>query len=117
MLDRRDRPKCRITNGEDKGYDVNDFIRDCRERKATLHLAQRKDERDSLLDKRTTRHDGYRISLEKRKRIEEVFGWWKSSGCIQQVKVRGVNLVKEVFDLSMSVYNILRMSNIATAPT
>jgi hypothetical protein len=32
------------------------------------------------IDGRTTQHDGYQVSQQKRKRIEEVFGWMKTVG-------------------------------------
>ena len=32
----------------------------------------------SIIDERTTRHPGYVISQQKRKRIEEIFGWLKN---------------------------------------
>ena len=117
MVERRDRPKRRITLAGDKGYDVNDFIEGCRERNVTPHLAIRKDGRNSLIDGRTTRHEGYKISIGKRKLIEEVFGWVKSAACIRQVRLRGVELVSGLFDFAMSAYNIVRMYKIASAPT
>ncbi len=65
--------KHRITVGADKGYDCKDFIDDCRGLAATAHVAQK--DKDSAIDGRTTRHEGYGVSLRVRKRVEEVFGW------------------------------------------
>ena len=62
-------------------------------------------------------HDGYQISLRKRKRIEEVFGWVKSSGCLQQVKVRGIPYVHGLFRFALSAYNLLRIRNLSIVPT
>jgi hypothetical protein len=41
----------------------------------TPHVARNTANRSSAIDRRTTRHPGYRVSQQKRKRIEEVFGW------------------------------------------
>ena len=46
----------------------------------TPHIAQNTSGRRSAIDGRTTRHPGYEISQEKRKRVEEPFGWGKTIG-------------------------------------
>ena len=52
---------------------------------ATPHVAQnQKRPGGSAIDGRTTRHEGYKISQMKRKRIEEVFGWMKTVGLVTQ---------------------------------
>jgi transposase len=117
MISRRTQPTRRVTLGADKGYDVNAFIESCRNLNVTPHIAQRNDKRATLLDKRTTGRAGYQISQRKRKRIEEVFGWLKSAGCIRQVRLRSVPYVSGLFDFAMSAYNILRMRNLSVAPT
>jgi transposase len=48
--------KRRITLGADKGYDTGDFVTSCREMNVTPHVACRQ---HTILDKRTTRHEGY----------------------------------------------------------
>ena len=42
----------------------------------------------SAIDGRTTRHAGYQVSLRKRKRIEEVFGWMKTVGMLRKTRHR-----------------------------
>ncbi|WP_264082173.1 hypothetical protein [Desulfuromonas versatilis] len=37
-------------------------------------------DKGTTIDKRTTRHEGYRISQRVRKRVEEIFGWLKTTG-------------------------------------
>ncbi len=44
----------------------------------TPHIAQNISGRRSAIDARTTRHPGYAVSQQKRKRIEEPFGWGKT---------------------------------------
>jgi hypothetical protein len=61
----------RITLGADKGYDAAAFVADMRALNVTPHIAQNVSGRRSAIDARTTRHPGYVVSQQKRKRIEE----------------------------------------------
>ncbi len=48
------------TLGADEGYDMCDFVRDCRERKVTPHVARNNTHQGgSVIDGRTSRHAGY----------------------------------------------------------
>src|SRR5215469_15395124 len=66
-----------VTLGADKAYDTNEFVAEARKLNATPHVAQNNKRRKSAIDGRTTRHAGYPISQQKRKRVEEIFGWVK----------------------------------------
>ena len=85
----------RITLGADKGYDVTGFVGDLRARRVTPHIAidghlsSTGKPRETAVGARTTRHPGYAVSQRCRKRIEEVFGWIKSSAGLAKVKLRG----------------------------
>jgi hypothetical protein len=58
----------RVTVGADKGYDTRDFVAECRHLNVTPQVAQNvRRPGGSAIDKRTTRHDGYRVSQVKRK--------------------------------------------------
>ena len=81
----------RITIGADKGFDTRDFVDELRERHVTPHIAQNQSGRRSAIDGRTTRHPGYAIGLRIRKRIEEVFGWVKSSAGQAKTRFRGLS--------------------------
>ena len=70
----------RLTVGADKGFDTVDFVADMRDFNVTPHVAQNTTNRLSAIDHRTTRHRGYEISQQKRKRVEEPFGWGKTIG-------------------------------------
>jgi hypothetical protein len=73
------------TVGADKAYDTRDFVRDCRARNVTPHVAHNDERsRGHAIDGRTSRHAGYRISEVSRKRIEEHFGRAKTVGRIRQ---------------------------------
>lgn len=99
----------RITLGADKGYDARDFVAELRERGATPHVAQNQSGRRSAIDGRTTRHPGYAISLRIRKRIEEVFGWTKSSARQGKTRFRGLPRVRFAFTLTVAAYNLVRL--------
>src|SRR6202162_5270932 len=80
-----------VTVGADKGYDTKDFVEEARNLKATPHVAQKK---HSAIDGRTTRHAGYSVSQQKRKRVEEIFGWMKAYGGLRRTLVRGLRRVQ-----------------------
>lgn len=104
MLDRRSAKSRRITLAADKAYDVEAFVGDLRQRKVTPHIAingsvsKTGKVRKTAIDKRTTHHPGYGISLRCRKRIEEVFGWIKAQSGFAKVKVKGRPKVAAVFE-------------------
>ena len=68
----------RATLEADRGYDTRRFIEAMRDPAVTAHVAQNGKNRRSAIDERTTRHDGYAVSQQKRRRVEEVFGWIKT---------------------------------------
>lgn len=100
----------RMTVGADKGYDTKDFVAEAREMNATPHVAQNiHARRSSAIDGRTTRHEGYKISQKKRKRVEEVFGWMKTIGGMRKLRHRGLELVGWMFTFTAAAYNLVRM--------
>jgi transposase len=87
-----------VTVGGDKGFDTAEFVRECRNISVTPHVAQNLGRRGgSAIDSRTTRHEGYRISQKKRKRIEECFGWLKTIALLRKVRHRGTLKVDWIF--------------------
>lgn len=105
----------RKTVGGDKAYDTKDFVEDLRALKVTPHVAQNTTNRSSAIDGRTTRHEGYKISLKVRKRIEEAFGWIKTIGNLRKTRHRGVPKVDWYFTLTIAAYNLVRMRNLGVA--
>jgi hypothetical protein len=99
-----------ITVAADKGYDCQAFVKACRERKATPHVAQKK--RYSAIDARTTRHAGYAVSQRLRKRVEEVFGWVKTVGNFRKTRYQGVERTQLAAYLIGAAYNLLRMARL-----
>jgi len=104
-----DNAKPGSTVGADKLYDTADFVTGCRERGCTPHVAQNDNGRRSAIDQRTTRHAGYAISMLKRKRIEEPFGWIKTTGGLRKTRHRGWHLVEWMFVLTAAAYNLVRI--------
>ena len=103
----------RVTVGGDKGYDTRDFVAECRYMNVTPHVAQNvKRSGGSAIDERTTRHGGYQISQQKRKRIEECFGWLKTIALMRKVRHRGLEKVGWVFTFAAAAYNLVRMKNL-----
>ncbi len=104
----------RVTVGGDKGFDTADFIAECRHMQVTPHVAQNDGRRGgSAIDQRTTRHEGYRISQRKRKRIEECFGWLKTVALLRKVRHRGLFKVDWVFTFACAAYNLVRLRNLS----
>ena len=105
----------RVTLGGDRGYDTRWFVAALRERKVTPHVAQNDTKRQSAIDKRTTRHEGYAVSQRKRKRVEEVFGWMKTVALQRKTRFRGLDRVGWMFTLAASAYNLVRMRPLQAA--
>jgi transposase len=112
----------RITLGADKAYDVTPFVHELRGRSVTPHIAidghltKTGKRRKTAVDGRTTRHVGYDISQRCRKRIEEIFGWIKSSAGLAKVKLRGRDRVDAAFTLALAAYNLVRLPKLLVAP-
>ena len=102
----------RVTLGGDKNYDTRDFVRELRRMKITPHVAQNNTNRSSAIDGRTTRQAGYAISQQKRKRVEQSFGWMKVIGMLRKVKLRGREKVSWWFTYVGAAYNLVRLRNL-----
>lgn len=104
----------RKTLGADKHYDHDEFCNELRRRNITPHVARNIHARKhtSAINGRTTRHPGYGISQNKRKRVEEIFGWLKAFGIVRRPHFRGLEKIENFFKFTVSVYNILRIRNL-----
>jgi transposase len=107
------------TLGADQGFHTRAFIRFLRRRRIRPHVAQIAGRQTPGLDGRTTRHAGYQISQRLRKRIEEIFGWAKTTGGLRKTRFRGVARTQPALYWVGSAYNLLRISRLllARAPT
>ena len=106
----------RLTLGADKAYDAREFVDDLRDLNVTPHIAQNTSNRSSAIDARTTRHPGYAISQQKRKRTEEPFGWAKTIGGLARPMLRGVTRMRFKFILTMVAYDLVRLPKLLGSP-
>jgi transposase len=115
LVDRHRPNQGRITLGADKAYDVVGFIEALRTRRVTPHVTidghvtKTGKRRKTAIDRRTTRHVGYALSLRVRKRIEEVFGWIKTTANLRKTRHRGTARVGWMFTLAVAAYNLIRI--------
>ena len=105
-----------VTLGADKGYDTHAFVKALRALEVTPHVAQNTSKRSSAIDGRTTRHAGYQVSQQKRKLVEEIFGWLKMVGLLRQTRHRGARRVDWIFTFAAAVYNLVRIRNLTSHP-
>ena len=101
-----------ITLGADKGYDAKEFIDALQEMNVIPHVAQNTSGRRSAVPDAIAASVGYAISVQKRKLIEQGFGWAKTVGRMRQVMVRGFKRVDQMFVLTMAAYNLTRMRSL-----
>src|SRR5262249_54156306 len=83
--------------------------------KVTPHVAQNDSltstgkRRQSAIDGRSTRHEGYGMSQSRRAMIECIFGWGKQHGTMRKTKHRGRARVAADFLLNLIAYNLIRI--------
>ena len=111
----------RITVGEDKAYDTADHVANLRASNVTPHVMQNNSltktgkNRQSAIDERTTRHEGYGMSQSRRAMIECIFGWGKQHGTMRKTKHRGEGAVAGDFLVSIIAYNLIRIPKLLAA--
>ena len=81
----------------------------------TPHVAQNDRGRRSAIDRRTTRHPGYRLSQRRRKRVEEVFGWIKTIGGGGKLRYLGRARNKLWLELTAAAYDLTRIAQLEAA--
>jgi len=101
----------RRTLGADKGYDRPDIVAGVRALGVTPHIAPNvhPTKPTTTIDGRTTRHPGYALSQQKRKLVEQGFGWGKVIGLLRKLRHRGLARVGWVFTFTNTVYNLVRL--------
>jgi transposase len=108
--------KAMRTVGADKGYHTRDFVKQVRGLGMIPHIATIKKRRTEGLDRRTTRHESYRVSQRVRKKVEEFFGWGKSIGGLRKTRYRGTERVREHGFMVAAAYDLLRLAKLAPEP-
>jgi len=119
MIDRQKDAGVKLkTLGTDKGYDTKDFVKNLRQRKVTPHVAANTERRGgSAIDGRTTRHGGYAVSQRIRKRVEEIFGWFKTVGGLRRSRFKGRERTELQALLVAAAYNLMRIAKLLTSET
>jgi hypothetical protein len=103
----------RLTVGADKAYDTRAWVAAVRRLRITPHVAQNEfGYGGSAIDARTTRHAGYRRSHQKRKLIEQAFGWLKTVALFRKLRHRGGRRVDWQFTFGAAAYNLVRWRNL-----
>src|ERR1700738_2530086 len=105
----------RSTVGGDKNFDVAAFVAAVRALAITPHVAQKAV--GTAIDGRTSRHAGYAISQQKRKLIEQVFGWMKTVGGLRKLRHRGGELVDWIVTFTAAAYNLVRLRTLLARAT
>ena len=90
------------------------FVAAVRALGVTPHVAQKVT--GSAIDGRTTRHAGYAVSQQKRKLIEQVFGWMKTVGGLRKLRHRGGALVDWIVTFTAAAYNLIRLRTLLARP-
>jgi len=105
----------RITLGADKGYQEREFLQRLRSWRVVPHVAEyavaschwpnglRAEERED---------PGFVQSQQKRKRVEQVFGWIKHVAGLRQTKFRGRRRVEWMFQLAAAALNLRRLQRL-----
>ena len=107
----------RVTIAGDKGYDTREFVAELRQMNVSPHVAQNTARRGgSAIDGRTTRHAGYGLSQQRRKIVEEFFGWLKTVAGQRKTKYRGLWRVGWGFTFAAAAYNLVRMRTLMALP-
>lgn len=104
------------TIGADKAYCAGPFIHPLRKLGVKPHVARNEFAPVKGLDRRTTRHEGYACSQRVRKRIEEIFGWFKTIGGLRKTRFKGVKANQALAYVIASAYNLLRIAKITYDP-
>jgi hypothetical protein len=102
-------PERAISLGADEGYNAGEFIEILRDICVTHHLAQSKAGGASAVPDEVATSEGYAVSQQRRKRIEQGFGWVKCIGPSRRMMVRCLNSVGQDFMTTMVAYNLVRM--------
>jgi transposase len=105
LRNRSFRPK---TIGADKGYHTQEFVEGARAHAIVPHPA-RKQGQKRLHVRLTLAHA---ISQKLRKRIEEIFGWSKTTGCFRKSRYRGVDRTHAQGQYVVAACNLVRMAKL-----
>lgn len=95
------------------GYNSRGFIEGVRAQGVIPHPA--------ACDQRRTlgvrvRSQAYALSQRSRRRIEEIFGWGKTTGCFRKSRYRGVERTHAASQYVVAACNLVRMAKLLLGP-
>lgn len=94
-----------ITLGADAAYNSEDFRKACKKRGVDAHVAARGNSVPRELF-----GPGYDASQKVRKRIEQIFGWAKTTGAMRKTRFKGRARIGLQFHVVGAAYNLVRMA-------
>ncbi|MBZ5521507.1 MAG: transposase [Acidobacteriia bacterium] len=102
------------TIGADKAYQNQAFVEGVRKLQLVPHVAEYEPNPKwpNWLTEAERQHPGFRISQNKRKPIEKVFGWSKQGRPGKQIKLRGEKRVDWMFRFVMATQNLVRTAKL-----
>jgi len=115
---RRLRRRGRATLGADKAYQEESFIAALREQNIAPHVAEYAPSKHwpNWQTHAEREHPGFVRSQQKRKLVEQVFGWIKASAGLRRTKLRGRRRVDWMFSIAATAYNLIRMRKLLASP-
>ncbi len=118
MLERV-RRRAGATLGGDKGYQEQRFIQGLPARHMVPHVAEYPPSKNwpNWLRAEERQHPGFAQSQQKRKLVEQVFGWIKHTAGMRRTKLRGRGRVEWGFQLAAAAYNLVRMRSLLPTTT
>jgi len=96
------------TVGGDRGYHTEHFVDGLREMGVVPHPALQRG-RKTLRVVCTAAHQA---SQRVRKRIEEIFGWTKTTGCFRKTRYRGAERTHAQGQYVVATWNLVRMAKL-----
>ena len=99
------------TNGAVKGYHTEEFVRGMRELDIVPHPALKAGQKTL----RVVCTAAHAASQKVRKRIEEIIGWTKTTGCFRKSRYRGVERTHAAGQYVVATWNLVRMAKLLVA--
>ena len=98
------------TVAADRDYDTAEFVGALTAPGIAPHVAAKT--QGSAVPKHIKTTEGYRVSLRRRKMIEEAFGWVKDIGTLRRLMARGLDKIRAHALLNFAAYNLTRLGNL-----
>jgi hypothetical protein len=105
-------PQAEVTLDADKGYDAQEFIDIRIDINVVPHGAQNTKNQSTAVPDVIAATPGYAVSMQKRKRIEQGFGWAETVCGMRQLIVWGIQKVDEMSVLKVAAFNLTRMRSL-----